>query len=139
LRRSHRTIIPTPEIHDSLRKAGQLLFDLLIPTRAKDKFAHTDANILTLRLDDTLVQLPWELLYDGDDFLGRRFAIGRIARTRHKPTARSIRTPNAPFKILIIADPRGDLEASYREGASRHRDGLCAVPLSSRCPTFAAC
>jgi CHAT domain-containing protein len=116
LRRSNRRVKIDPEVHHSLKKSGQILFDLLIPAHTKEKFAHTDAKVLTLRLDDTLVQLPWELLHDGEAFLCRRFAIGRIARTRQRPTARSVRTPSAPFTILIIADPRGDLEASYREG-----------------------
>ena len=42
--------------------------------------------------------------------------MGRIVRTRQAPTALSSRTPKAPFKVLVVADPRGDLDASYREG-----------------------
>ena len=62
------------------------------------------------------MHIPWELLYDGREFLCRRFAIGRIASTRQTPTARAIRAPVAPFRVLVLADPRGDLEAAYREG-----------------------
>jgi CHAT domain-containing protein len=56
------------------------------------------------------------LLYDGREFFCRRFATGRIASTRQMPTARSIRAPVAPFRVLVLADPRGDLQAAYREG-----------------------
>ena len=116
LRRSNRGAKLTPEILNSLKKSGQLLFDFLIPSKAKEKLASTTAQSLTLHLDDSLVHIPWELLYDGREFLCRRFAIGRIASTRQTPTSRSSRTLKAPFKVLILADPRGDLQASYREG-----------------------
>ena len=114
--RSNGNSQPNSEILDSLKKNGRLLFDLLIPSQAREKLAGTSAEILTLRLEDTLVHVPWELLYDGREFLCRRFAVGRIASTRQTPSARTIRAPRAPFNVLIIADPRGDLEASYREG-----------------------
>jgi CHAT domain-containing protein len=114
--RSNRSARPISDIFDGLKKAGHLLFDLLIPSQAREKLDSTVAQILTLRLEDSLVHVPWELLYDGREFICRRFAVGRIASTRQRPTARSIRSPSAPFKTLIIADPRGDLEGSYREG-----------------------
>ena len=116
LNRSNRNAKLSPAVLDSLKKSGHLLFDLLLPSRVKEKLANTTAKILTLRLDDTLVPIPWELLYDGREFFCRRFAVGRITSTRQIPTARSIRTPVAPFKVLIVADPRGDLQASYHEG-----------------------
>jgi hypothetical protein len=116
LGRSTRSSKPFLEVLGSLKKSGQLLFDFLLPSKAKERLAGTTAQTLTLHLDDGLVHIPWELLHNGRDFLCRRFAIGRIARTRQSPTARSMRSLHAPFKVLILADPRGDLEASYQEG-----------------------
>jgi CHAT domain-containing protein len=116
LDRSNRSTRPGLDVINGLKKSGHLLFDFLLPPKAKEKLANTTAKILTLRLDDTLVHISWELLFDGREFLCRRFATGRIASTRQTPTARSIRAPVAPFKVLILADPRGDLRASYREG-----------------------
>ncbi|HXV79348.1 MAG TPA: CHAT domain-containing protein, partial [Candidatus Binatia bacterium] len=116
LDRSNKSTRPRLDVINGLKKSGHLLFDLLLPPKAKEKLANTTAKILTLRLDDTLVHIPWELLFDGREFLCRRFATGRIASTRQVPTGRSIRAPVAPFKVLILADPRGDLQASYREG-----------------------
>ena len=116
LNRANRRAKVTREILESLKKSGQVLFDLLVPSKAREKLSSTEARNLILYVDDKLVHVPWELLFDGRQFLCRRFAIGRIVRTRQAPTALSSRTPKAPFKVLVVADPRGDLDASYREG-----------------------
>jgi CHAT domain-containing protein len=116
LNRANRRAKVTREILESLKKSGQVLFDLLVPSKAREKLSSTEARNLILYVDDKLVHVPWELLFDGRQFLCRRFAMGRIVRTRQAPTALSSRTPKAPFKVLVVADPRGDLEASYREG-----------------------
>jgi CHAT domain-containing protein len=116
LNRANRRAKVTPEILESLKKSGQVLFDLLVPSKAREKLSSTEACNLILYVDDKLVHIPWELLFDGRRFLCRRFAIGRIVRTRQAPTALSSRAPKAPFNVLVVADPRGDLDASYREG-----------------------
>src|SRR5262245_41255762 len=116
LNRANRRAKVTREILESLKKSGQVLFDLLVPSKAREKLSSTEARNLILYVDDKLVHVPWELLFDGRQFLCRRFAMGRIVRTRQAPTALSSRTPKAPFKVLVVADPRGDLNASYREG-----------------------
>src|SRR5262245_6780631 len=116
LNRANRRAKVTREILESLKKSGQVLFDLLVPSKAREKLSSTEARNLILYVDDKLVHIPWELLFDGRQFLCRRFAIGRIVRTRQAPTALSSRAPKAPFKVLVVADPRGDLDASYREG-----------------------
>jgi CHAT domain-containing protein len=116
LNRANRRAKVTREILESLKKSGQVLFDLLVPPKAREKLSSTQACNLILYVDDKLVHIPWELLFDGRQFLCRRFAMGRIVSTRQAPTALSSRAPKAPFKVLVVADPRGDLDASYREG-----------------------
>ena len=116
LNRANRRAKVTPDILDNLKKSGQALFDLLIPAKARETISSTEAKNLVLYVDDRLVHIPWELLFDGRQFLCRRFAMGRMVSTRQPPTSLATRTPRAPFKVLVIADPRGDLEASYREG-----------------------
>lgn len=116
LNRANRRARITPGILLELKKSGQILFDLLIPPKAKEKLNSTAARNLILYLDDRLVHIPWELLFDGRNFLCRRFAMGRIVSTRQALTSSSSRSLKAPFRVLILADPRGNLEASYREG-----------------------
>lgn len=114
-RANKRARIP-PEILVDLKKSGQILFDALIPPKAKEKLNSTTATNLILYLDDRLVHIPWEILFDGRNFFCRRFAMGRIVSTRQALTSSSSRSLKAPFKVLVLADPCGNLEASYREG-----------------------
>ena len=105
-----------PEILSGLKKSGQVLFDLLLPSKVREKLNTTTAVNLTLHLDDKLVHIPWELFFNGRDFLCRRFGIGRIVKTRQALASLTSRTLRSPIKLLVLADPQGDLGASYREG-----------------------
>ncbi len=116
LNRANKRARVTTEILDTLRKSGQLLFDLLIPPKARAKLVSSTAQNLTLYVDDKLVHIPWELLFTGREFLCRRFSMGRIVSTRQAPTSLSTRKLTAPLNVLVLSDPRGDLAASYREG-----------------------
>lgn len=116
LNRSNKSREPNSQNRERLKRSGHLLFDLLISPTAKGKLSAADARTLTLDLDESLVFIPWELLYDGEEFLCRRFSMGRSTRTRQTPTMASSRKLRAPFKVLILADPGGDLPEAYREG-----------------------
>ncbi|MCZ6548575.1 MAG: CHAT domain-containing protein [Deltaproteobacteria bacterium] len=116
LSRANKRARLAPEILDGLKKSGQILFDLLIPPKVREKLNSTSARNLVLYVDDRLVHIPWELLFNGQEFLCRRFAMGRIVSTRQVVTSLSSRQLKIPLRVLILADPRGDLRASYREG-----------------------
>lgn len=106
----------SPDILQCLKKTGQLLFDLLIPPKASEKLNVATARSLLLHIDDKLVHIPWELLFNGREFLCRRFAMGRVVSTNQVPNVFSKRFLRTPLKVLVVADPRRDLKASYREG-----------------------
>jgi CHAT domain-containing protein len=109
-----------------LQVAGHLLYDSLLTNRVKEKLSTTDCRHLIVSVDDRLVQIPWELLFDGNSFLCQRFNMGRIVSTSQSISEPSVRKIEKPVKMLIIADPRGDLEASYKEGV-RLRDELDTI------------
>lgn len=98
-----------------LKEVGGLLFDELIPQEIKGRLLQTTQRHLVISIDDTLVQIPWELLYDGKDFLCQRFGIGRSVSTR-QPVSAVRRLVEKPIKMQVIADARGDLRAAYEEG-----------------------
>jgi len=100
-----------------LREIGQVFFDDLFTQDVKQKVRNTAAEHLILNLDDTLVHIPWELLYDGRQFLSQRFSMGRLVRTKQKvPGSGRLRKLTGPLKMLILADPGGDLNGAYAEG-----------------------
>jgi CHAT domain-containing protein len=116
LNRANKRGKVSTEIFQSLKKAGRLLFDLLIPPKAAEKLNTSQLVSLILYIDDKLVHIPWELLFNGQHFLCRRFAMGRVVSTSQVPAASSKRALRTPLKVLVIADPRQDLKAAYREG-----------------------
>lgn len=110
---------------DELRKIGHLLFDELLPARTKQWLRDADGVDLLLRTDETLVDVPWELLHTGTSFLSLRVNIGRLIAAEDAGTPVTPRTLRAPYDVLIVADPCGDLDAAYEEGLDL-RDGLDA-------------
>jgi hypothetical protein len=107
---------------DELRKLGHLLFDELLPGRTKAWLREADGVDLLLRTDESLVDVPWELLHTGKSFLALRANIGRLIAAEDVAEPVSPRVLRAPYDILIVADPCGDLDAAYEEGLDLRDD-----------------
>src|SRR5262252_542684 len=67
--------------------AGQAIYVDLLPAFLKEKLQEATARNLALHLDPPLLGIPWELLHDGDQFLGRRFRIGRLVSQQESGAA----------------------------------------------------
>lgn len=104
------------EILKQLREIGGALYDRVLPPEAKAEIKKTKAQEVVIHMDDKLVQIPWELLFDGQEFLCLRFAVGRIVSTKQKVASSKARRIGHPLRMLVLADPRGDLPASSDEG-----------------------
>ena len=100
---------------DRLQQMGQLLYDELFPARTKENLNRTSSRSLILGMDDQLVAIPWELIFDGKEFLCQRFSMGRVVSTRQEIIG-SQRHCSIPLKALVMADPQGNLPSSYTEG-----------------------
>jgi|GEM_PF-526352 len=99
-----------------LRNAGRSLYDKLLTSEAKRLLHTTQAKDLTLVLDDPLIQIPWELVYDGEQFFCQKFNMGRIISTSQTVLNAKARSVGRPLKMLILANPTGDLPAAHEEG-----------------------
>ncbi|MCG6908552.1 MAG: CHAT domain-containing protein [Deltaproteobacteria bacterium] len=99
-----------------LRELGQVFRDELFTPKIKENLQSAKAGHLAVNIDDKLVQIPWELLHDGQQFLCQRFSMGRLVKTRQSTVGIKLRALAPPLKALILADPRGDLKSAYREG-----------------------
>lgn len=106
----------TREVLMRLREIGQVFRDELFTINVKKKMEDSTADHLILHLDDQLVHVPWELLYDGKQFLCQRFNMGRLVKTRQTVIAGKPRILARPLKMLVLADPKADLKGAYEEG-----------------------
>lgn len=126
------------EVLAKLRERGQVLHDELFSLSVKEKLRKTEAEYLILKIDDQLVHIPWELLHDGQQFLCQRFSMGRLVKTRQTVLNGRSRELAGPLKMLILADPQGDLKGAYAEGTrirddmDRHKDWINASVRSGK-------
>jgi hypothetical protein len=76
----------------AMQRLGGLIYAHLFPAAVRQQLSQADANDLFLRLDDQLVHVPWELAFDGREFLLTKFRIGRQVVTQHqRPPALQVR------------------------------------------------
>ena len=99
-----------------LQKTGQALWDHLLSRPVKERLKEAGPADLALTIDEELIDIPWELLYDGSNFLALKFNLGRLVRTKSSALSVSYRASAHIFKMLILADPTNDLKCAYREG-----------------------
>ena len=101
---------------NALAKTGKTLWDHLLSRQVKERLKSTQALDLALVLDEDLIGIPWELLYDGSNFLCLNFNIGRLVRTARENAALQYRDLPGCARMLILANPTGDLNSAYQEG-----------------------
>lgn len=103
-------------VSENIRKTGQLLWDYIIAKPVKEKLKYSPSQDLILSLEEELSGIPWEMLYDGADFLALKFNIGRLLKSQGNAPTPRYRSLSPRLKMLILADPGGDLKSSYQEG-----------------------
>lgn len=116
LNRTDRKGLLDTDLMDSLKKSGQLLWDQLLAKSVKGKLKNALAQDLVLSLDEELIGIPWELLYDGENFLCLKFNLGRLVRTKEQANHVQYRGLAHKIKMLILANPTNDLKSAYLEG-----------------------
>ncbi|MDI6605777.1 MAG: CHAT domain-containing protein, partial [Candidatus Omnitrophota bacterium] len=104
------------ELVKELTKTGQLLWDHLLTPPVKNRLKNTPITDLILSIDEELVNIPWELLYDGSNFLCLNVNLGRVVRTKLEPASVRYRSNAGVPNMLIMANPTNDLKSAYLEG-----------------------
>ncbi|MFA6358094.1 MAG: tetratricopeptide repeat protein [Candidatus Omnitrophota bacterium] len=100
----------------NLRKTGQLLWNSLLSRSIKEKLKSISYTELTLCLDEELIHIPWELIFDGIDFLCLKFSVGRLVRSKGESVMLQYRNLSDSLRMLILVDPNADLKSAYAEG-----------------------
>ena len=104
------------DLEDYGRQLSKELF-YRINSKIKLKLQRLPSKNLVLELDDQLAYIPLELIHDGELFLCEKFNIGRQITTEDpEESILPVRPLEYPLKMLIIADPTGDLEYAKKEG-----------------------
>ncbi len=116
LNRIERSYEPQQDLLRSFQKTAQLLWDHLLPRQTKDRLKDSGSIGLTLSLDEELIDIPWELMFDGHEFLCLKFNVGRLVRTKEYVAPALYRDLNSTIKMLILANPTNDLKSAYAEG-----------------------
>ena len=130
------------ELIISLKKTGQLLWDHLFTKTIKEKLMSAADKGLIISLDEELISIPWELLYDGNEFLCLKFNLGRLVRTKEQVSPAQYRSTGSRLKMLILANPTDDLKSAYLEGLQirnqfeRKRKEMSIDFKSTRIDTF---
>lgn len=107
----------TEEQFTNLKKTGHLLWSHVLAHPIRQKLKHLQGIDLTLFLDEELITIPWELLYNGHNFLCLEFNVGRLVRTNVEKVAQAeYRSLSGTPRMLILANPTNDLKSSYTEG-----------------------
>lgn len=106
----------SPTIIKKLQQIGELIFSHLLTEAARRRLRAAQPCNLYLRLDESLLQVPWELSYDGEQFLTMKFRLGRqvITSAPVPGTATSYRG-QGPLRVLLIADPTETLPQAGEE------------------------
>lgn len=104
------------DLDDSFKKLAFIFWSKLIPKPLKELLFNSVGGDLILSLDEELVFIPWEILFDGQQFLCLKFNIGRIVKTKNDKTVFKQRIFREKFKFLILSNPTQDLEKAYIEG-----------------------
>src|SRR5438128_9559463 len=107
---------------EAIKAQGAALYSQLLTPAIQARLRASTATDLFLYIDDAMVQLPWELLFDGQHFLCRRFSMGRLVSTQQALVEHQERRPEQTLRMLVVADPQGDLQAAAREGKTIQED-----------------
>ncbi|KPA19326.1 CHAT domain protein [Candidatus Magnetomorum sp. HK-1] len=101
---------------DIIKAFGMTLGDKLLPLSFKKKLKTTKASYLNLALDESLINIPWELIFISDEFLCQRFNMGRSITSHSQEASGNQRQLNSFMDMWIIVNPEGNLTGAEEEG-----------------------
>ena len=112
-----RNLALTPEqAHSQVKRLGKRLYDTFIGAAGESYLQRIQPTAVLLNVDETILNLPWELLANDSEALALLYPLGRLVTTRTVPRlARDPTEEDNVVRILIVANPTLDLANSERE------------------------
>ncbi len=108
------------EVITLLRHYGQALYEAIIPLHVKSQ-VYKAGGIFIYALEKEIINLPWELLYDGSSFFGLTQGVVRINNSKIDPPATITKGLQDSLKVSLNAfapyqiDSLGNRFISYVE------------------------
>ena len=107
------------EIQPTLDKLGRKLYDAFVSEQGRQILWRSRPTAILLDVDETTLNLPWELMADDYGPLALQYPFGRLVTTRALPRAgRNPLSEDAQIRILAVANPTADLAAADAEVAA---------------------
>lgn len=95
---------------------GQELYKAFIGLAGAEVLNRVVPTAVLLDVDETILNLPWELVFAGDAPLVMKYPLGRLVTTRTLPRmGRDPLQEDTTVRILAVVNPTDDLSASERE------------------------
>ncbi len=98
-----------------LRTLGRHLHDSCLSDEVKAQLMASDVENLLLRLDESVMHIPWELAHDGHRFLCRKFNLGRQVVALQASSSSEPPPDEPPRRFLVVHNPTDDLPGAERE------------------------
>jgi len=107
----------------TLQSLGESMYKELLED-VGPKLRRIPSKNIFLKLDDDLLNIPWELCYDGTDYLGLKYSVGRQVVVSPKFYISSYRTRSLqyPLRVLLLADPSETLSGALKECEAIHKE-----------------
>lgn len=91
-----------------LRGLGSDIFMRLLPEGIRTFLTRSPPRFLQLQISESLVAIPWELAFDGAEFVGEKFRVARqIILDEETPPVLPARPPRGVMKVLVVTGAAG--------------------------------
>jgi CHAT domain-containing protein len=108
----NRALTPK-EANKRVRELGRRLYKTFIGTAGARYLRAFTPTAVLLDVDETILNLPWELIATADGAIAQQTPFGRLVTTRALPRrGRDPLQEDTTVRILAVANPTGDLAAS---------------------------
>jgi hypothetical protein len=103
------------EFRDQIFEMGVFAHDQLFRgCKLDERIRDSRVDHLRINIDERLIDLPWELIHDGDDFLCLKYAVARQIYASGSFEQEVYRKENV--RALIVSDPGENLDGAREEG-----------------------
>jgi hypothetical protein len=109
------TISPPLDPLQTLKDLGKVMSDYFLSANAIKTIRDSRDQNLIIETNDT--EIPWELMYDGADFLSMRYYVGRtlVVDSEGEWRNRPLPKKTSKLRIALVIDPTETLPAAVKE------------------------